>query len=150
MGNKIVIYIATFILFITGLLLGYVLSQLVLGFLPLNLLTLLGTISLITIFAIVYYALFWDLRRQQQSQPSPPQTQPSPLQTQPSPPTPQTQQPIADLQPDNRLRNKLISLVAGDAAAAERLVEQAKQEHPGMPDKWYWEKAIADVERDRR
>ena len=143
MGNKIVIYIATFILFITGLLLGYVLSQLVLGFLPLNLLTFLGTFSLITIFAIVYYALFWDLKRQQQSQPSPPQTPPPP-------PTPQTQQPIADLQPDNRLRNKLITLVAGDADAAERLVEKVKQEHPGMPDKWYWEKAIADVERDQR
>ena len=70
MGHKVVIFTATFILFITGLLLGYVISQLVLGFLPLNLLTFLGTFSLIIIFAIVYYALFWDLRKQQSQSPS--------------------------------------------------------------------------------
>lgn len=63
MGYKVVIGVATFILFLTGLLLGYVLSQLVLGFLQLNLLTFLGTFSLIVIFATIYYVLFWEFRR---------------------------------------------------------------------------------------
>jgi len=39
MGNQVVIAVGTFILLLTGLLLGYVLSQLVLGFLAFNLLT---------------------------------------------------------------------------------------------------------------
>ena len=69
MGHKIVVFTATFILFISGLLLGYVISQLVLGFLPLNLLTFLGAFSLIVIFGIVYYALFWDLNKQQSHSP---------------------------------------------------------------------------------
>jgi hypothetical protein len=63
MGYKIVISVATFILFLTGLLLGYVLSQLVLGFLQPNPLTLLGTFSLIVIFGTIYYVLFWEFRR---------------------------------------------------------------------------------------
>ena len=50
MGNQIVIIVGTFILLLTGLLLGYVLSQLVLGFLELNQLTIFGTFSLVVIF----------------------------------------------------------------------------------------------------
>lgn len=148
MGHKVVISTATFILFITGLLLGYVISQLVLGFLPLNLLTFLGTFSLIIIFAIVYYALFWDLRKQQSQSPSfpngnPPQSQVSGVISNiPNSPPPKAINPS--------LENKLVGLLAGDIDAAERLVAKVKQEYPGMPENWYWERAIADLERDRR
>jgi hypothetical protein len=146
MGHKVVISTATFILFITGLLLGYVISQLVLGFLPLNLLTFLGTFSLIVIFAIVYYALFWDLRKQQSQSPSFPGVNPAGMSgvmsNIPHNPPPRTINPS--------LENKLVSLLAGDINAAERLVYQVKQEYPGMPENWYWERAIADLERDRR
>ena len=52
--------------------------------------------------------------------------------------------------PSIQLQNKLMRLLSGDRAAAMRLVERAKQRHPGRSDEWYWEKAIEDLERDRR
>ncbi|GAX43471.1 hypothetical protein NIES4075_44850 [Tolypothrix sp. NIES-4075] len=135
MGNQVVVFVGTFILFVTGLLLGYVLSQLVLGFLPFNLLTFLGTLSLILIFGTLYYVLFWQFRRQDSSF---------------------SAQEIPNWVDDstggsqNRMKNRLVSLLSGDTAAADRLIEQAKQNYPGMPEDWYWERAIADLERDRR
>jgi hypothetical protein len=135
MGNQVVVFVGTFILFVTGLLLGYVLSQLVLGFLPFNLLTFLGTISLIIIFATLYYVLFWQFRRHDSDS---------------------FVEEIPNWVEDsaggsgNRMKNRLVSLLSGDTAAADRLIEQAKQNYPGMPEDWYWERAIADLERDRR
>ncbi|MFQ4147058.1 ABC transporter permease [Chlorogloeopsis sp. ULAP02] len=131
MGQKLIIVVATTILLFTGLLLGYVLSQLVLGYLALNLLTFLGTFSLILIFGTLYYVLFWELRRQQ-SRSSQRVTKIS------------ANQRIVD----SRLRNKLIAKLDGDATTAERLIEQAKLDNPGMPESWYWERVIADVERE--
>lgn len=148
MGQKLIIIIATTILLFTGLLLGYVLSQLVLGFLALNLLTFLGTFSLIVIFGTLYYVLFWELRRQSNqikgNRPQP-ATQPATEST-----TQPTLKPTTPRGADSRLQNKLISMLDGDIAAAERLVAQARQNYPGMPESWYWERAIADLERDRR
>jgi uncharacterized membrane protein required for colicin V production len=135
MGNQVVVFIGTFILFVTGLLLGYVLSQLVLGFLPFNFLTFLGTLSLILIFGTLYYVLFWQFRRQDSEsfvQEIPNWVEDSTLSSQ------------------NRMKNRLVSLLSGDTAAADRLIEQAKQNYPGMPEDWYWERTIADLERDRR
>ncbi|NJR50487.1 MAG: hypothetical protein HC780_13890 [Leptolyngbyaceae cyanobacterium CSU_1_3] len=45
---------------------------------------------------------------------------------------------------------KLISLLNGDAATAQRLFERAQIRHPDQSDQWYWEKVIWDLERDRR
>lgn len=133
MGQKLIIVVATAILLCTGILLGYVLSQLVLGFLALNLLTLLGTFSLILIFGTLYYVLFWELRRQQ-SRLSPQGTKLA----------------VNRRIVDNRLKNKLIAMLNGDVAMAERLVEQVKQDYPDMPESWYWERVIADVEREQQ
>lgn len=133
MGNQVVVIVGTFILFVTGLLLGYVLSQLVLGFLTFNFLTFLGTVSLILIFGTLYYVLFWQFRRHD---------------------TESFTQEIPNWEDSggshNRMKSRLISLLGGDAAAADRLIEQAKQNYPGMPEDWYWERTIADLERDRR
>jgi hypothetical protein len=134
MGNQVVIIVGTFILLITGLLLGYVLSQLVLGFLVLNLLTFMGTLSLILIFATLYYVLFWQLRRDQ----------PQSFTHEVIP-----NQPDEEIT-DNALKNRLIAILSGDTAAAERLIEQAKQNYPGMPENWYCERVLDDLERDRR
>ncbi|NEP45919.1 MAG: tetratricopeptide repeat protein [Okeania sp. SIO2H7] len=49
----------------------------------------------------------------------------------------------------NRLREKLLRMVGGYWEIAERLIEQARQKFPGMSEEWYWEKVIADIERDR-
>ena len=47
------------------------------------------------------------------------------------------------------LQSKLLRLVGGDGATAARLVERERQKNPGMPENWYWEKAIYELERDR-
>ncbi len=133
MGNQVIIIVGTFVLVVTGLLLGYVLSQLVLGYLGFNLLTLLGTISLVLIFGTLYYVLFWQLRRE----PSQPFKGNIPNQ--------------ADEEiTGNYLKNRLIARLSGDVAAAERLIEQAKQNYPGMPDNWYCERVLDDLDRDQR
>jgi hypothetical protein len=137
MGQRVVVVISTTILFFTGLLLGYVLSQLVLGRLALNLVTFLGTFSLIVIFATLYYVLFWEFRRQQ---------------AQLAGRRPLNHQHSADefAPPISQLKNQLVTLLGGDNAGAERLVNQARKTYPNMPEHWYWERVIADVERDRR
>ena len=131
MGTQVVILVGTFVLIVTGLLLGYVLSQLVLQNLAFNFLTLLGTISLILIFGTLYYVLFWQLRRE-------------PLQTlNPSIPNPPDEEVTG-----NYLKNRLIARLSGDVAAAERLIEQAKQNVPGMPENWYCEKVLNELDQD--
>ncbi|MDB9372576.1 ABC transporter permease [Nodularia sphaerocarpa] len=141
MGNQVVIIVGTFILLITGLLLGYVLSQLVLGFLVFNLLTVFGTFSLILIFGTLYYVLFWQLRREQS------QIVPEPR---PEPRREQAQTQITAQIPDENLKNQLIAKLGGDIAAAERLIEQAKLNNPGMAETWYCERVIDDLDRDQR
>ncbi|QIR41118.1 ABC transporter permease [Tolypothrix sp. PCC 7910] len=137
MGNQVVIIVGTFILLVTGLLLGYVLSQLVLGFLGFNLLTFLGTISLILIFGTLYYVLFWQLRRQQ-------------VQSFNSFNSEITQQTAQEFLAHNDLRNDLVARLDGDIDTAERLIEQARDNYPGMSENWYVEKVIEDLDRDRR
>ncbi|MTJ08158.1 ABC transporter permease [Anabaena sp. UHCC 0204] len=133
MGTQVVILVGTFVLIVTGLLLGYVLSQLVLQNLAFNFLTLLGTISLVLIFGTLYYVLFWQLRRE-------------PLQTvNPSIPT-QVDEEVTG----NYLKNRLIARLSGDVAAAERLIEQAKQNYPGMPENWYCERVLDELDRDQQ
>ncbi|WP_265273220.1 hypothetical protein [Nostoc sp. KVJ3] len=53
--------------------------------------------------------------------------------------------------PKNRkLQKRLLTLLNGDATTAERLLKQQRQRHRGESDKWYLEKVIYDLERDRR
>jgi hypothetical protein len=138
MGNQVVIIVGTFILIITGLLLGYVFTQLVLGYLAFNLLTVFGTFSLFLIFGTLCYVLFWQLRK-------PPEIQVVP-QTRPQP----RPDPVNQETTEIALKNTLIAKLGGDIAAAERLIEQAKVNYPGMPESWYCERVIDDLERDQR
>ena len=133
MGTQVVIIIGTFVLIVTGLLLGYVLSQLVLQNLPFNPVTLLGTISLILIFGTLYYVLFWQLRRE-------------PLQAL----NPSIPNQLDEEVTGNYLKNRLIARLSGDVAAAERLIEQAKQNVPGMPENWYCEKVLNELDQDQQ
>ncbi|RCJ24989.1 hypothetical protein A6S26_17475 [Nostoc sp. ATCC 43529] len=137
MGNQVVIAVGTFILLLTGLLLGYVLSQLVLGYLAFNLLTFFGTLSLILIFGTLYYVLFWQLRREQSRSSPSSLNRPIPNQAE-------------DDVSDSYLKNRLIARLSGDTAAAERLIEQARETYPGMPENWYCERVLDDLEGDRQ
>lgn len=47
-------------------------------------------------------------------------------------------------------RKQLLGLVGGNAAVAQRLVNDVSDRNPGRPEQWCWEKAIYDIERDRR
>jgi len=47
------------------------------------------------------------------------------------------------------LENKLVRLVQ-DRGIALRLVDKLQRTFPGKPESWYWEKAINDLDRDRR
>lgn len=137
MGNQVVIIVGTFILLLTGVLLGYVLSQLVLGFLDINQLTLLGTFSLVVIVITLYYVLFWQLGREKSRLRVKNKREP-------------VQEQTTTLIPDSHLKNKLIAKLGGDVAAAEQLIQQARVNYPGMPENWYCERAIDDLEREQR
>jgi hypothetical protein len=54
------------------------------------------------------------------------------------PPSPKTHPPRA-----------LISLLRGDYAGADRLFLKLKLSNPGRDDKWIWDKALWDLQRDR-
>ena len=148
-----IIFIGTLILFIAivaAAIFGYLLSHFIQGFLPVDAFTFLIAIFLVVAVALLIYGLFLLVKRQQ-SPPSSRRQPPEPIELpveepfirrkrrSPSYPSP------ADLE----LENRLISMLAGDRAAAERLVSRLKQNHPDMPENWYWQRAIDDVARDR-
>lgn len=47
-------------------------------------------------------------------------------------------------------RKQLLGLVGGKASVAQRLVSDVSVRNPGRSEQWCWEKAIYDIERDRR
>jgi tetratricopeptide (TPR) repeat protein len=48
--------------------------------------------------------------------------------------------------PSLELQQRLLSLVGGNRAIAQRLIDIAKQDHPNMPEVWYWQKVVFDLE----
>jgi uncharacterized protein HemY len=52
--------------------------------------------------------------------------------------------------PSRATEKQLLRLTGGNRAAAERLVSKVRQRYPDRPEQWCWEKAIFDIERDRR
>ncbi len=52
--------------------------------------------------------------------------------------------------PSLELQQRLLGLVGGNMAIAQRLIDIAKQDHPNMPEVWYWQKVIFDLESDQR
>ena len=52
--------------------------------------------------------------------------------------------------PSFELQQRLLSLVGGNMAIAQRLIDIAKQDHPNMPEVWYWQKVVFDLESDQQ
>ena len=52
--------------------------------------------------------------------------------------------------PSLELQQRLLGLVGGNMAIAQRLIDIAKQEHPNRPEVWYWQKVVFDLESDRK
>jgi uncharacterized membrane protein YhaH (DUF805 family) len=52
--------------------------------------------------------------------------------------------------PPYSLRTQLLELLAGDTAAADRLLSHIRSRYPGQSEQWYYEKVIQDLIRDRR
>lgn len=55
-----------------------------------------------------------------------------------------------DEEPDDDLKNKLFNLVHQDREKAFRIVNSLRQKHSGRSNRWCWEKAVVDIERDNR
>ena len=51
--------------------------------------------------------------------------------------------------PSLELQQRLLALVGGNMAIAQRLIDIAKQEHPQRPEIWYWQKVVFDLESDQ-
>jgi hypothetical protein len=47
-------------------------------------------------------------------------------------------------------RQQLMRLVNGNRGVAERLVARVRSQNPDRSEQWCWEKAIYDIQRDRR
>ncbi|PZO36001.1 MAG: hypothetical protein DCF19_22620 [Pseudanabaena frigida] len=52
--------------------------------------------------------------------------------------------------PSLELQQRLLGLVGGNMAIAQRLIDIAKQDHPNMPEVWYWQKVVFDLESDQK
>ncbi|NJN74155.1 MAG: hypothetical protein HC799_15815 [Limnothrix sp. RL_2_0] len=51
---------------------------------------------------------------------------------------------------DSSIKRQLIGLLHGDRQAVERLIDSAQTRQPGKSQKWYEEKVLHDLDRDRR
>lgn len=51
---------------------------------------------------------------------------------------------------DSSTKRQLIRLLHGDRQAVERLISSAQMNQPGKSQKWYEEKVLHDLDRDRR
>ena len=136
--------LSTFVLFITGILLGYVLSHLFLGYIQLNLVTFLGTISLILIFGTLYSIIIWNWRKRQTARyrrergfgREEPRNEANTFASKTN-------------NPRHYYKDRLIQMLDGDEEEARRLFEEAQQENEeDMPENFYWEKALDKLRRE--
>lgn len=54
-----------------------------------------------------------------------------------------------DYQNPERIDINLLRATKGDKALAKRLLNHAREKHPGKSEKWYAEKVIYDLQRGR-
>ncbi|MBD1809384.1 MAG: hypothetical protein KME25_27145 [Symplocastrum torsivum CPER-KK1] len=154
MRSNLAIFIGTLLLFIAivaAAIWGYILSLLFRGFLTINPQTVLGTLILFITVVLLICVLYFLIKRQRTlalRRVTPLQPPPTTLQPLLLPRDTASQSSLSSPSPE--LQNQLYSMLGGDRERAERLVNQAKNKHPGMSEDWYWEKAIADLGRDRR
>lgn len=153
--NRLIL-IGTLILFVAIVaagLLGYLLPQFLRGFLPVDAFTFLITLFLVVAIGLLIYGLFLLIKKQRRQPSSSSQNLPSePLELPVEAPfirRRRAKSPLNQNTVDSALQRRLINLLAGDEAAAERLVNRIRQNHPGMPENWYWQRAIEDTKRDR-
>ncbi|MEW6499433.1 MAG: ABC transporter permease [Cyanobacteriota bacterium] len=130
---------------------GYFLSQFIQGFLPVDQFTVLVTLFLLFTIVVTIYGLFLLFWRQQSPSASP-SSPPEPIELPVEAPFVRRKilRHPRHHYADSELESRLIRMLDGDHAAAERLVNEVRQNFPWMPENWYWEKAIEDLERDRR
>jgi hypothetical protein len=150
MRFNLAIFLGTLILFVAIVaagILGYLVSQLIRGFLTFDVLTFSVTLFLLVTIVILIYVLFLLIRRQQ-SPSLPRSTSPQPYELPLESPfvrrriSPQ----LSKRSADSQLQSRLISMLAGDRAAAEHLVDRAKLNYPGRSEDWYWQRVIDDLE----
>lgn len=156
MSFNLPIFIGTLVLFLTIIAaasLGYTVAQLIKGFLPTDLFTLSVTVVLLAVIAILLYFLFGLIKdytppvvvRERAIEPT--QAREKSLEE----PFVRRRRLIQTEQlVDIEVQNRLIRMLSGDRAAADRLVDQAKQRYPNQSEDWYWLFVIGELERDHR
>ena len=154
MRFNLTIFLGTLILFVAIIaagVLGYFLSLFIQGLLQVDSFTVLVILFLLFTIVITIYGLFLLFWRQQ-SQPASVSSPPEPIELPVEVPfiRRKTLRHPRHHFADSELESRLIRMLDGDRAAAERLVNEVRQNFPWMPENWYWEKAIEDLERDRR
>lgn len=150
------IFIGTIILLIAlgaAFTLGYLVSQLIRGFLPVDAFTFLLTLFLFVTITVLIYLLLRLVRRQQpppeSPSPSPQLMMERPLEAPFIRRRPVAPQPNQNL-PNHELQSRVIQKLAGDEAAAEQLVNRLKRNYPGRSENWYWLRALHDLDRNGR
>ncbi len=51
--------------------------------------------------------------------------------------------------PNIDLQQRLLGMVGGNSLIAQRLIDIAKENYPNMPEEWYWQKVIFDLEGEQ-
>ncbi|WP_346290795.1 hypothetical protein [Sphaerothrix gracilis] len=92
-------------------------------------------LSLLFAIVILVSVYFW-LTRSRRSRAYRPRRQP---------PRPASQTAVG-----RQTQRELLRLTNGNQAVALRLVDRVKMQNPGRSEQWCWEKAIYDIQRDRR
>lgn len=148
------IFLGTLLLFgviVAATSLGFMVSQLIRGFLPVDDLTLSFMLFFVAAIVILIDLLLL-LVRKQQSPSLHKETSPQPIEKALEEPFVRRKvlRKLNQSPPDSLLQNRLIGMLSGDNAAAKRLVDRAKLNNPGMSEDWYLHRVINDLERDRR
>lgn len=136
MRTKVFIYLLT--LFISGIIFGYLLSQLIQGSLIPNLANVLTPLILLAVMVI----LWQDLSRGQRRASQPPVNSTDPA----------TDNNSASVTPTGNtpIKGEILAKLTGDMTVAAELVEQAKRNYPGRTEEWYWQKVMDDLQNKQQ
>lgn len=152
MRSNLAILLGTLLLFISivaAAMLGYSLSLLLQGLLTTNPQLVVGVLFLFLTLILLICVLYALIKRQR-ALALRRMTAPPPTILQPSPWEKDTPLPPSSTPVNRDLQNQLYRMLNGDQEEADRLVNRAKRKYPRMLEDWYWEKVIADLERDRQ
>jgi len=134
--TKLFIYLLT--LFISGIIFGYLLSQLIQGTLIPNLANVLTPLILLAVMVILWQDLSRGQRRAYQT----------PVDS--TEPATDNNSAIVTPTGNTPIKGEILAKLTGDMTVAAELVEQAKRNYPGRSEEWYWQKVMDDLQNKQQ